>query len=362
MPENPRVVPERGDDVHSRFFHLMLAGVTIALAGVLLPFFSAVFWGAMLAILFHPMQRWILGRIGNRRNLATLMTLSIVILLVIIPLSVVAISLTQDVAIAYAQIHSGQLDFGTYYGRVVHALPGSVQSLLARSGLNDISALQHHLSDGAAQISQFVGARALSIGQNTFQFVVGFGVMMYLVFFLLRDGSTISRRIRRALPLDEPHKEYLIAKFTTVARATIKGNIAVAAVQGLLGGIIFALLGIQGALLWGVLMAFFSLLPAIGAAIIWGPAAIYFFATGSYWRGTILVGFCVVVIGLVDNLLRPLLVGKDTRMPDWVVLISTLGGISLVGINGFVIGPLIAALFMASWGLYTQEEETRKAR
>jgi len=140
-------------------------------------------------------------------------------------------------------------------------------------------------------------------------------------------------------------------------RATVKGNIAVAAVQGFLGGMIFWILGINGSLLWGVLMAFLSLLPAVGAALVWVPAALYFFMTGEIWRGIVLVVFCVVVIGLVDNVLRPILVGKDTKMPDWVVLISTLGGMALFGINGFVIGPLVAALFMASWDIFSQDEE-----
>jgi predicted PurR-regulated permease PerM len=223
--------------------------------------------------------------------------------------------------------------------------------------LTDIPSIQKRLTDGAAAISQFVATQALSIGQNTFQFVISFGVMLYLVFFLLRDGGEIGRRIRRALPLDEAPKQHLIAKFTTVVRATVKGNIAVAAAQGFLGGMIFMFLGIQGALLWGVLMAFLSLLPAIGAALVWAPAAAYFLLTGDIWRGVILIAFCVIIIGLVDNILRPILVGKDTKMPDWVVLISTLGGMGLFGINGFVIGPLIAALFMASWDLFTQNEE-----
>ncbi|MBV6244709.1 AI-2E family transporter, partial [Pseudomonas aeruginosa] len=151
------------------------------------------------------------------------------------------------------------------------------------------------------------------------------------------------------------------AKFTTVIRATVKGNIAVAATQGALGGLIFWLLGIEGALLWGTLMAFLSLLPAIGAALIWAPVAAYFLLTGAIWQGVVLILFCVVVIGLVDNILRPILVGKDTKMPDYVVLISTLGGMALFGLNGFVIGPLIAALFMASWDLFTGREEEPQA-
>ncbi len=137
----------------------------------------------------------------------------------------------------------------------------------------------------------------------------------------------------------------------------MKGNIAVAIVQGALGGLIFWILGIEGVLLWGALMAFLSLLPAIGAGLVWAPAAVYFAVTGQIWKCVILVAFCVGVIGLVDNLLRPILVGKDTKMPDWVVLISTLGGMALFGINGFVIGPLVAALFMASWDIFARADQ-----
>jgi predicted PurR-regulated permease PerM len=121
----------------------------------------------------------------------------------------------------------------------------------------------------------------------------------------------------------------------------------------------FWILGIQGALLWGVLMAFLSLLPAVGAALIWAPVAIYFLLTGAVWQGITLIAFGVLVIGLVDNILRPILVGKDTKMPDYVVLFSTLGGIALFGLNGFVIGPVIAALFIAAWNLFSLPDETR---
>lgn len=346
------------NSVHQHFFHILLLVVTVALGWILLPFFGAVFWGTILAILFQPMQRWLTIRFGKRRNLAALTTLVLTIVIVILPVAVVAVTLVQEITLAYAQIKSGQPNFTLYFQEGVHALPVSVQHLLGRFGLDDIPGIQRRLTAGAAQISQFVAGQALSIGQNTFQFVISFGVMLYLVFFLLRDGGEIGRRIRRALPLDETHKLHLFAKFTTVVRATVKGNIAVAAVQGLLGGLIFWILGIQGSLLWGVLMAFLSLLPAIGAALVWAPAAAYLLMTGDIWRGVILITFCVVVIGLVDNVLRPILVGKDTKMPDWVVLISTLGGMALFGINGFVIGPLIAALFMASWDLFAQGKES----
>jgi predicted PurR-regulated permease PerM len=158
--------------------------------------------------------------------------------------------------------------------------------------------------------------------------------------------------VRRAIPLAPEHKQELLGKFATVIRATVRGNLVVAALQGLLGGIAFWFLGVGGALLWGVLMAFLSLLPAVGAALVWAPVALFFFATGALWQAIALTAFGVLVIGLVDNLLRPILVGKDTRMPDYVVMIATLGGMAVIGINGFVVGPAIAAMFIAVWHIY----------
>lgn len=347
---------ESGKD-HQKFFHLLLALVTIGFCWILMPFFGAIFWGAILAILFQPVQRWFAARFGKRRNLAALVTLSLIVLIVIIPLTFVAATLVQEIALAYQQIKAAQPNMTGWFQDVVHALPTSIQRILRGYGLTDIASVQKKLTDGAAAISQFVATQAFSIGQNAFQFIVSFGIMLYLVFFLLRDGGEIGRRVRRALPLDEDHKHLLLTKFTTVVRATVKGNIAVALVQGALGGLIFWILGIDGVLLWGALMAFLSLLPAIGAGLVWAPAAIYFGVTGQIWKCVILVVFCVGVIGLVDNLLRPILVGKDTKMPDWVVLISTLGGMALFGINGFVIGPLVAALFMASWDIFARADQ-----
>lgn len=158
--------------------------------------------------------------------------------------------------------------------------------------------------------------------------------------------------LRRALPLTPEHKQELLTKFSTVIRSTVRGNLVVAATQGALGGLAFWFFGVHGALLWAVVMAFLSLLPAIGAALVWLPVAIWFFATGSVWQGIALTAWGVLVIGMVDNLLRPKLVGKATLMPDYVVMITTLGGMVVFGVNGFVLGPVIAAMFFAVWHLY----------
>ncbi len=204
----------------------------------------------------------------------------------------------------------------------------------------------------------FFAGRALSLGQNTLQFLVTFGVMLYLLFFMFRDGQALARTLRRALPLSDAHTRRFTSKFTSVIRATVRGNIIIAIIQGSIGGIAFWALGVEPALLWGVLMSFLSLLPAVGAALIWVPAAIYLALAGLWVKVVVLVAVGVLGIGLIDNLLRPPLVGRETKLPDYVVLISTIGGISLIGINGFVIGPLIAALFIAAWGIFVEEEGT----
>ncbi|WP_152224088.1 AI-2E family transporter [Pseudomonas sp. SCB32] len=344
-----------------RTFLLLLAMVTIAFAWLLLPFYGAVFWGTILAIIFAPLQRRLRVRLNGRNNLAALISLTICLLIVILPITFIAGALVQEGATVYQQLKSGDLNFAAYFKAVMDALPRWAYHWLERFDLTDLSGLQDKLSKGAMQVSQLVATKAFSIGQNTFDFVISFGIMLYLLFFLLRDGPALGRRIKQAVPLSVDHKQHLFTKFTTVIRATVKGNIAVAVTQGALGGLIFWFLGIQGSLLWGTLMAFLSLLPAIGAGLIWVPVAAYFLLTGAIWQGVVLTLFCVLVIGLVDNILRPILVGKDTKMPDYVVLISTLGGMSLFGLNGFVIGPLIAALFIASWDLFTgREGEERK--
>lgn len=227
-----------------------------------------------------------------------------------------------------------------------------MQEQLDRFGVSDLNGLREKISQGAMTASQYLATKVFAIGQGTFEFLISFGVMLYLLFFLLRDGRRLVHDIRAAIPLGETTKRRLQIKFTRVVRATVKGNVVVAAVQGTLGGLIFWVLGIYSPLLWGVLMAFLSLLPAAGAGIVWAPVAIYLMLSGSLWPGIVLTAFGVLVIGLVDNILRPILVGKDTRLPDYLILISTLGGLALLGINGFVIGPLVAALFVTSWNLF----------
>ncbi|SCX44203.1 AI-2E family transporter [Nitrosospira sp. Nsp1] len=344
-------------ELQQKTFLLLLVFVTVAFGWILLPFYGAVFWGSVLAIIFTPFHRRLLAVMNQRQNLAALTTLLLCLIIVILPVTIMTISLLQEGAIVYQGIRSGELNFGAYFQQIMGAMPPWVTNVLDRLGLTNISELQDMLSTGALQGSQFIAMHALSIGQNAFEFVISFGIMLYLLFFLLRDGAALSIRIKQAMPLSMEHKRHLFSKFTTVIRATVKGNVVVAAAQGTLGGIMFSFLGIQGALLWGFVMAFLSLLPAVGAGLIWVPVAVYFLFTGAIWQGVTLIAFGVLVIGLVDNILRPILVGRDTKIPDYVILISTLGGMVLFGLNGFVIGPVIAALFIAAWDLFSSSKE-----
>lgn len=338
-------------NLYLRSFLLLLVLVSLAFFWILLPFYGAIFWGTTLAIIFTPVNRSLLAHLRGRRNLAAFITLLLIILIVIIPVALISGSLIQEGIAIYKRMESGELNLGAYFAQIIDALPPVVHDTLTRFGLSDAFSIREKLSAGALQASKFIATRAVSVGQNTFSFLVGMAVMLYLLFFLLRDGSKLAAKSRQVIPLSNEHQQHLTQKFTTVVRATVKGNIVIAMIQGALGGIVFWLLGIQGAILWAVIMAILSLLPAVGASLIWGPVAIYFLATGALWQGVVLTLFGVLVIGVIDNLLRPLLVGKDTKLPDYVILISTLGGLAVFGLNGFVIGPLIAALFMACWDL-----------
>lgn len=337
----------------NRVFYAFYIGflllVSIGFLYLLHPYFSAIFWGVIFAVLFRPVYNRLLKVMPNRHNSAALLTLIIAILVAFVPLSIITASLTKEVVTLYNRVQSGELNLGLYADHIFENLPIFVKDILERYQIDSVFGLREKVMVFFNNASRLLATELVNFSQNTFSFLISVGIMMYLLFFLIRDGAHLQHNLTRLVPLSADHKSHLFEKFITVVRATVKGNMLVAIVQGTLGGIIFALLGIQGALLWGVVMAFLSLLPAVGAAIIWFPVAIYFLVTGSYWEGGVLIAYGVCVIGLADNILRPMLVGKDTKLADYLVLISTLGGLTAFGINGFVIGPLIAALFLAGW-------------
>ncbi|MET0379077.1 MAG: AI-2E family transporter [Spongiibacteraceae bacterium] len=334
-------------------FLLALLLITLLFGWILQPWAGAILWAGVIAILFYPLQQRLAPRFVGRPNLLAFAVLSVCTLIVILPTLGVLATLTQEGAALYEKMQSGEIDLMGYFERSTQ-IPEPVQQLLNRFNI-DLGKVRQMFKDVSVQTSQYLAGQLLSFGQNAAQFLVAFAVMLYLTFFFLRDGKMLVRLIVRALPLGDERERLLLEKTSTVIGASIRGNLVVAAVQGTLGGLTFWALGIPAPLLGGVMMAFASLIPSVGAALIWAPVAIYLLLIGWIWQGVVLIVVGAGVIGLVDNLLRPILVGRETKMPDYLVLMSTLGGISIFGLNGFVLGPLIATLFIGFWAIFIRD-------
>lgn len=339
--------------LETRTFLLFLFIVSLGFVMMLKPFFGPIFWACAIAIIFAPVQTHLLKRWPSSPNLAALITLALCTVVLILPVVFVISSVVSEGVLVYEQLQSGEINPAHYIDLIHSAFP-QLQITLSRFGV-DINHLKSDAISGAMESGKFLASHTLTIGQNAFSFVVSLVLMLYITFFMLRDGDKLIDLMVRALPLNDTRERMLFALFAEVTRATIKGNIVIAMIQGSIGGITLACIGIHGAILWGVFMCFASLIPAVGSALIWIPIALYLATIGESTSALILVGVGAGIIGTIDSILRPILVGRDTKLPDYLVLLSTLGGIGLFGINGFVIGPLVAALFIAFWGIFIQE-------
>ncbi|MEP2987981.1 MAG: AI-2E family transporter [Parasphingorhabdus sp.] len=348
--------PQNGSafGIERLFLIALLVIITLAFAWLIEPFFGAIVWGVVVAVLFHPVFLWIHRIMPKRQNSAAFLTLLLVILLVIVPAIMLGSALVGEATNLYDRIRSGDIDIQGILSALEGTLPSWMQSQITDWGYGDIETIRPRIEEAVAGSLEFVISQAFSVGQGAFRFMLALGVMLYLTFFLLRDGAKLGQQIENVIPLSSQRREILANKFFVVIRATIKGSFVVAVLQGTIGGLIFWVLDIQGALLWAVFMGILSLIPAIGTGFVWVPVAVYLLATGDIWQGVVLTVAGVFIISMVDNLVRPILVGRDTRMPDYVVLISTLGGLQLFGFNGIVIGPLLAALFIAIWSIIAE--------
>lgn len=354
MDQRPTAQPSAHDQLERHSFLLSLILVSMLFLLIMWPFWGAILWACIVGVIFSPLNQRLL-RLGKqpKPNLAASLTLLICLTMGIIPALFVIGSFFKEGADLYQRLKSGDFDLRGQIEQVQSAFP-IVNQFLKRFNI-DLNQIQAQLSDAALSASGFVAQNAIQFGQGTVQFFVSLAIMLYVAFFTLRDGDKLVDTLGRALPLGDERERLLFTKFAGVVRATVKGNLLVAMVQGGLGGLIFWILGINGAFLWGVVMTLLSMIPVVGAGLIWVPVAIYLFAIGEVTDGIILVAYGAVVIGLVDNILRPQLVGRDTKLPDYIVLLSTLGGFALFGINGFILGPLIAALFIAFWEIFIRE-------
>lgn len=342
-------------------FLVLVLLVSVAFAWLVAPYFGAILWGLVAAIVFAPVNAWLVKRTGGHTNTAAGLTLLLILLLVIVPAIFIAVSLVQEASIIYGRVQSGEIDLEGNFRALRDALPAWAMEMLKDRGLSDLDTALDTLASVVATGLDSIASHALLFGQGALRFAASLGVMLYLAYFLLRDGTQIGERVMAAVPLQPALRDALINRFVVVVRATMRGSVVVAVLQGLVGGVIFWFLGIEGALLWGLIMGFFSLVPAVGTGIVWVPVAIYLLVTGSMWEGIVLTLCGIFIIGMIDNLLRPILVGHDTRLPDFVVLIATLAGLELFGLNGIIIGPMIAALFITVWQIVADYRSRAKA-
>lgn len=342
--------------VQRAFFAALLAIVTIAFLWLIRGFLQPIFWAVALGIIVYPLHARIEAKLAPRRALAAATSMLLVVLIVVVPLVGVIGAVTAEATALVQRFNQQQIELNQVYAAISARLP-QLTALLERLNI-DPASIETRVAEAAVAASRFIAARALAIGQDTVRITVFFFLMLYLLFFFLRDGPRILDGLVRALPLGDERERHLLERFAEVSRATIKGTLVVGVVQGAIGGAAFWMLGLAAPVMWGVVMALLSILPAVGPALVWAPAAIYLVATGSPWAGTTLVLVGVLVIGLVDNLLRPVLVGRDTRMPDYLILLSTLGGLTAFGLAGVVIGPIIAAFFLSCWEMAQEEFES----
>lgn len=336
----------------ARAFLCLVLAATALFIWLLSPFLDVLLWAVVIAAVFTPLYRRLLHK-GLGKNLAALATMLLSLFVIILPLAWILYTGAREALLLYTQISENPAVLQNILGRLHAAFP-QVQDLLANFGY-DLTSLTSDLSALAVKAGGFVAKYTMVFGGGAANFVTNLAICLYVAYFLVRDGGRLVVLLVHALPFGDDREVLLMSKFAGVMRATIKGSLLVAMAQGALGGIIFWILDIRAAVLWGVAMAILSLIPVVGAALVWLPTALYLLATGDITHGIVLILYGAFVIGLADNILRPLLVGRDTKMPDYLILLSTLGGFAIFGMDGFVTGPLIAAFFITVWQIFAEE-------
>ncbi|HMQ45867.1 MAG TPA: AI-2E family transporter [Saprospiraceae bacterium] len=333
--------------VRQNLFLLLLLLVSMAFFGLIKPFIFTVFWAVVLAITFRRFFRILRWRLKGRANLAALLTSLLIIALVVVPVFLILLSLVGQAQGIVEKIQSNEYNVTAIADYIEQNTP-KIEQQLNNLGITT-DRIRNDLSQLASTIAGGLADQAFGYTKDAVNLTIQFFFMLYMLYFFLRDGREIMVAITNAVPLGTEREHRLIARFNSVVTATLRGTVIVALIQGTIGGVTFALLGIEGALFWGVIMTLLSLLPIGGSGLIWGPTVIILMVQGSYTKGIILLLVGSLVIGLVDNFLRPMLVGRDTKLPDYLVLLSTLGGIAWFGLSGFILGPVIAALFVTCW-------------
>jgi predicted PurR-regulated permease PerM len=339
--------PSVGARRFRRSFLLALAlGISVLFFFVIRRFLLTVLLAAVFAGLAYPLYRWFLARMGRRAAATT--TLLILLAGVGLP----AAGFLTLVAADAVEISQGVEAWFQEEDRM-----GGIQRMLdripfAQRFLPEGDQVVQHIRDAAGGTGSFLMGRLAAATRGTVSFFIQLLVLLYALFYFLADGPKILGSILQYIPLQRAQKEELLGRFVSVTRATLRGSLLIGLLQGLVAGLAFWVAGVPGPAFWGTVMVVLSIIPIIGAVLIWLPAGIWLIMAGQVGAGVALLVWCAVALGSIDNLLRPRLIGRDARMSDLLILLSTLGGILLFGAVGFIVGPIVAALFVTVWHIY----------
>ncbi len=312
-------------------------------------FLMAIFMAGLFSATVMPIHHALTDKLGGKETFSSILTILGIILLVLTPLSIlITLVVTQAITIGQSVTPWVQsfIQEPSAISVYLEKIPFYDQVLPYR----DI--IIQKAGELVGTISSFLINSLSSFTKLTIDAVFSSIIMLYVMFYFLNMGDILLQKILYFLPLDDENEQRLLDRFTSVTRATLKGTLIIGIMQGSICGVAFAIAGIEGPVFWGSLMAVMSIVPAFGTAIIWGPALIILALLGDFSGVLILAVLCGAVAGNLDNIVRPRLVGKDTEMHDLFVLFGTLGGISMFGLLGIIIGPIVAALFITVWEIY----------
>ncbi|MFA5182337.1 MAG: AI-2E family transporter [Syntrophales bacterium] len=331
-------------------FYILLGLATLLFLYLMKPFFFPIFWAAVIATIFRPAHQYLCRKIKSPSLSATII-LTMIMVIIILPAGVIGSLLLSESLELYntLDVNSASIE------QKIQDISKQITTNPYMNRLHiDMAFLTENIAEGAKNFANFIIYNLRDLTQNTIIFAVNFSIMLYTLFFFIRDGDRFVRMIMKLMPLEQEREALILERFSATARATLKVTLIIGGIQGILGGSVFFLTGVKGALTWGTLMVFTSIVPAVGCSLVWAPAGIVMVMLGHFWEGVIILAFGVIVISHVDALLRPLLLGHDVQMHTLLIFLSTLGGLALFGISGFVIGPVITSLVQTFWEMHDE--------
>lgn len=331
-------------------FFVALGMVTILFLYLLKPFFFPIFWAAVIAGVFRPLYSRI-NRKLNRPNLSTAILFLLIALIILLPLGTIGKLVFNESVQFYATLNPDAKHMDRSLQHLLDTISGNSIANLFHINKEMLVAKTTEVVQG---ITNYIFVHLSEITQNTLGLLIQFAIMLYTLFFFVRDGKRFLQTAMKILPLGMGREKFLYERFIVTARSTLKVTLIIGGIQGTLGGLVFLVTDVEGALIWGLLMILMAIVPLVGCSIIWAPAGILMLLTGHIWEGALILAVGFLVISTVDNVLRPILIGQDVEMHPLLIFLSTLGGIILFGFSGFVIGPVITSLLIAIWEMYEE--------